>query len=70
MKKSNLRDKRYTSLHLFSRLFVPSYKKPVIPCNWDVVEKSIMRRKSVVVEFKGGDGSVYKEIPVQLELKF
>ena len=33
-------------------------------------EKSIKRRKSVVVEFKGGDDSVYKEIPVQLELKF
>ena len=33
-------------------------------------EKSIKRRKSVVVEFKGGDGSVYTEIPVQLELKF
>jgi len=34
------------------------------------LEKSIKRRKSVEVEFKGGDGSVYKEIPVQLELKF
>ena len=33
-------------------------------------EKSIKRRKSVEVEFKGGDDSVYKEIPVQLELKF
>jgi len=48
MKKSNLRDKRYTSLHLFSRLFLPSYKKPVIPCNWDVVEKSIMRMFSEI----------------------
>jgi len=33
-------------------------------------EKSIKRRKSVEVEFKGGDDSVYKEIPVQLGLKF
>ena len=42
MKKSGLRDKRYTSLHLFSRIFLPSYVKPVLPSNWCVVEKSIM----------------------------
>jgi hypothetical protein len=42
-----------------------SEKKPYLH-----FEKSIKRRKSVEVEFKGGDGSVYTEIPVQLELKF
>ncbi len=42
-----------------------SEKKPYLH-----FEKSIKRRKSVEVEFKGGDDSVYKEIPVQLELKF
>ncbi len=42
-----------------------SEKKPYLH-----FEKSIKRRKSVEVEFKGGDDSVYKEIPVQLGLKF
>ena len=42
-----------------------SEKKPYLH-----FEKSIKRRKSVELEFNGGDGSVYKEIPVQLELKF
>ena len=43
MKKSKLRDKRYISLHLFSKLFLPSYKKPVIPTNWNSVDCSIVR---------------------------
>ena len=43
MKKSKLRDKRYTSLHLFSKLFLPSYRKPIIPTNWNAVDSSIVR---------------------------
>ena len=43
MKHSCLRDKRYTSLHLFARLFLESYQKVEMPTNWDAVEKSIMR---------------------------
>jgi hypothetical protein len=43
MKKSKLRDKRYTSLHLFSKLFLPSYRKPVMPSNWNAVDRSIVR---------------------------
>ena len=42
MKCSGLRDKRYTSLHLFARLFLESYQQVEMPANWDAVEKSIM----------------------------
>jgi len=30
--------------------------------------KDIKKRKSVVIDFFGGDGSVYKEIPPQFEV--
>ena len=43
MKRSDLRAKRYTSLHLFARLFLESYQKVKMPTNWEAVEKSIMR---------------------------
>ena len=48
IKKSKIRDKRYTSLHLFSRVFLPAYVKPRHPINWPAVEKSILNMFSEV----------------------
>jgi hypothetical protein len=42
-----------------------SEKKPYLH-----FEKDIKKRKSVVIDFKGGDGSVYSEIPPTFGVKF
>ena len=44
IKKSNLRDKRYGSLHVFSKMFVQSYQKPTTPKNLLLLRKSILKR--------------------------
>ena len=42
-----------------------SEKKPYLH-----FEKDIKKRKSVVIDFKGGDGSVYSEIAPHFSVKF
>ena len=42
MKSADLRDKRYTSIHLFAKLFVTSYKAPPVR-NYDLVRRAILR---------------------------
>ena len=44
IKKSNLRDKRYGSLHVFAKMFVTSYKQPATPNNLIWLRKTILRR--------------------------
>ena len=43
IKKSGLKDKRYISLHLFAKLFLRGYKRPVYPNNILQVKQSILR---------------------------
>jgi len=47
-----------------SAIAVFSEKKPYL-----LYSKDVKRRKSIVLEFMGGDGSVYKEIPPQFSVK-
>ena len=47
-----------------SAIAVFSEKKPYL-----LYSKDVKRRKSIVLEFIGGDGSVYKEIPPQFSVK-
>jgi len=42
-----------------------SEKKPYLHFS-----KDIKKRKSVVIDFKGGNGSVYSEIALQFSVKF
>ena len=42
IKKSGLRDKRYSSLHFFSRHTVPGYKKFPIPPGWEETKRMII----------------------------
>ena len=43
MKKSPLKDKRYCSLHLFSKLIVSNYIQPPVPKNIDNLKYRILR---------------------------
>lgn len=44
IKRSGLKDKRYGSIHIFSKLFVKTYQKPKTPTNMIFLRKTILRR--------------------------
>ena len=42
LKNSPSKDKRYGSLHLYSKLFISSYEPPMVPTNLESIKKSIL----------------------------